>query len=126
MTSEQLAECAGTNPVVIRRSFSGLREAGILSASKGHGGGWVLARPASAITLGDIQRALGEQPVMLASAVESPDCLLEQAVNARLNDAVAEAQRLLTQRLDTLTLAVVAADIAGLMELKSARRMRHA
>jgi DNA-binding IscR family transcriptional regulator len=39
-----MAACAMTNPVVIRRTFAGLREAGIVAATKGHGGGWRLAR----------------------------------------------------------------------------------
>jgi Rrf2 family protein len=125
MTSEQLADCAGTNPVVIRRNFAGLRAAGILSSSKGHGGGWLLGRSAGKITLGDIQRALDEQPLTLAMAEESPGCLLEQAVNARLNDAVAEAQRLLVQRLDKITLAMVAADVGTLMKAGRKRGLGH-
>lgn len=43
MTSAEMAACVETNPVVIRRTFAGLREAGIVSSDKGHGGGWRLA-----------------------------------------------------------------------------------
>jgi len=46
MTSEEMAACVGTNSVVIRRTFAGLREAGIVSSVKGHGGGWRIARRA--------------------------------------------------------------------------------
>ena len=43
MTSETLANAMQTNPVVIRRAMSGLREACYVRSEKGHGGGWTLA-----------------------------------------------------------------------------------
>ena len=111
MTSEEMAACAGTNPVVIRRAFAGLREAGIVSSSKGHGGGWRLARPLSDVTLEQVQRALGERVVGVAAADESPGCVVEQAVHHALDDAVAEATRVLDRRLAAITLADLAADV---------------
>lgn len=112
MTSEEMAECVGTNPVVIRRTFAGLREAGIVSSVKGHGGGWRLARPASSVSLAEIQRALGERVVSLTSVEAPPRCLLFQAVVRSLDEAVREAEQVLDRRLSTLTLADLAADVA--------------
>ena len=66
MTSEQMAAWAGAHPVAIRRTFAGLREAGIVSSLKGHGGGWRLSRPSSEVTLGQIQRALGIEMMTVA------------------------------------------------------------
>jgi Rrf2 family protein len=60
MTSEEIASWLHTNPVVVRRMVAGLREAGILSSARGHGGGWMLARPAEKITLADVTEALDE------------------------------------------------------------------
>ena len=111
MTSEEMAVCAGTNPVVIRRAFAGLREAGIVSSSKGHGGGWRLARPLSDVTLEQVQRALDERVVAVAAAYESPGCLVEQAVHRALDGAVAEATRVLDRRLAAITLADLATDV---------------
>lgn len=111
MTSEEMAVCVRTNPVVIRRTFAGLREAGIVSSVKGHGGGWRLARPASSVSLAEIQRALGERVVSLTSKVEPPRCLLLQAVVRSLDEAVREAEQVLDRRLSTLTLADLAADV---------------
>ncbi|WP_395443814.1 RrF2 family transcriptional regulator [Caulobacter sp. UC70_42] len=105
MTSEEMAACAGTNPVVIRRTFAGLREAGIVVSTKGHGGGWRLGRPLSQISLADVQEALDEPIIALGKAEESPGCLIEQAVNAALDEAVVEARALLTKRLATVSLA---------------------
>ena len=112
MTSEEMAECVGTHPVVIRRTFAGLREAGIVSSVKGHGGGWRLARPASSVSLAEIQRALGERVVSLTSVEAPPRCLLLQSVVRSLDEAVREAEQVLDRRLSTLTLADLAADVA--------------
>jgi Rrf2 family protein len=113
MTSEEMAACVGTNPVVIRRTFAGLREAGIVSSVKGHGGGWRLARAASSVSIAEIQRALGERVVSLTSEVEPPRCLLLQAVVRSLDEAVREAEQVLDRRLSTLTLADLAASVTG-------------
>lgn len=111
MTSEQMAACAGTNPVVIRRTFAGLREAGVVSSVKGHGGGWRIARPLEAVNLAEIQDAVGERLVALTPDDASP-CLVAGAVNRALGGAVEEARRLLDARLETITLADIARDIA--------------
>lgn len=112
MTSEEMAACAGTNAVVIRRTFAGLREAQIVSSLKGHGGGWRLARPLSEVSLEDVQRALNERVVTAPSPRdENPGCLIEKAIHLALDDAVAEANRVLDRRLAAITLADIAADV---------------
>jgi DNA-binding IscR family transcriptional regulator len=45
----------GTNPVVFRRTLAGLREAGFVRSEKGHGGGWMLAKPLAKVSLLDVQ-----------------------------------------------------------------------
>ncbi|MFZ0272482.1 MAG: Rrf2 family transcriptional regulator [Acidobacteriaceae bacterium] len=57
-TSEDVAGKLSINPVVIRRVFSLLHQAGLLESQKGPHGGSKLARPAKAITLADIYSAL--------------------------------------------------------------------
>lgn len=88
-TSEMLAQMLNTNPVVVRRTMAGLRQQGLVRSEKGHGGGWVLARPLDAITLMDIYKALGE-PQLFAIDAGRPDapCLVEQAVHAELGEAL--------------------------------------
>lgn len=111
LTSEQLGKMLRTNPVVVRRTLAGLREAGWVRSEKGHGGGWTLACALDAVTLGDVHRALGE-PTMLAFGhrSEHPQCLVEQAVNRALDETVREAEALLLARLNAVTLADLAAD----------------
>jgi Rrf2 family protein len=110
-TSESLASAMQTNPVVVRRLMTGLREAGFVASAKGHGGGWVLSCPLHEVTLGDIHAALGS-PGLLAfgNRTESPGCLVEQAVNAALDSACQEAEALLLARLGQVTLADLSND----------------
>jgi Rrf2 family protein len=106
LTSEQLAAHMEANPVVIRRIMAGLREAGFVTSSKGHGGGWVLARPLADISLLDVYGAIGAPaPFALGNRNDSPGCLVEQAVNSALDSAFREAEVILIERLGAVTLA---------------------
>lgn len=105
LTSEVLAKTMGTNPAIVRRTMAGLRQAGHVHSGKGHGGGWVLARPLSQITLLDVYGALG-RPTLFAFGNRSanPQCKVEQAVNAALGDTMAEAEALFVARFGAITL----------------------
>jgi Rrf2 family protein len=110
LTSEELSSFIHTNPVVVRRSIAGLREAGIVASSRGHGGGWQLGRAPGEISLAEISAALGETLLPFSTEPESPGCLVEQAVIAALEDFRTEAERLLAEKLGRITLADLAAD----------------
>ena len=110
-TSEELAKMLRTNPVVVRRTLAGLRERGLVSAEKGHGGGWVIARPLAAITLDDVYEALGEPTLFaLGHRSDHPACLVEQVVNAAMDQTLAEAEALVRARLRAVTLATLSDD----------------
>lgn len=112
LTSDALATAMKTNPVVIRRIMAGLRERGYVRSEKGHGGGWMLSCDPERITLRDVYDAIG-QPSLLAigNRSESPSCLVEQSVNASLDDAFASAEALLLARLGEVSLATVMRDV---------------
>ncbi|MGH8082673.1 MAG: Rrf2 family transcriptional regulator [Lysobacter sp.] len=110
-TSELLARAMQTNPVVIRRVMAGLRQAGFVRSEKGHGGGWTIARDLASVSLRDVYLALGAPDVFaMGHRTESPGCLVEQAVNAALDDAFRDAEALLLERFGTVTLAALSAD----------------
>ncbi|WP_053844249.1 Rrf2 family transcriptional regulator [Paracidovorax avenae] len=113
MTSDALAQCLGTHPVVVRRTMGYLRDAGIVTSDKGHAGGWRIHADLGTVTLRQLHEALGE-PAMFAigNRNESPACLVEQAVNAALEGTFAEAEALLLKRFSEITLADLAADFA--------------
>jgi DNA-binding IscR family transcriptional regulator len=112
VTSEVLAKAIDTNPVVVRRIMAGLREQGYVRSEKGHGGGWTLACDLSKVTLRDIYTALGSPSLLaIGNRTEAPGCLIEQAVNAALNQAFEDAEALLLARLGQVTLAMLSADL---------------
>lgn len=125
-TSDDIAAMLDTNPVVVRRTMGGLRDTGYVSSVKGHGGGWSLARPLDDITLLDIHEALGApSPFAFGVANDTPSCLVEQAANAHLIDAMRAAEALLRTRLGAVTLADVARDFeTRLAALPDAHRGR--
>lgn len=109
--SEKLALAMQTNAVVVRRVMAGLRDAGLVSSSKGHGGGWVLARDPAQVSLRDVYVALGSpEPFAMGNRSEAPTCLVEQAVNVALDDAFRDAEALLLARMERVTLAMLVED----------------
>ncbi|MBR1120474.1 Rrf2 family transcriptional regulator [Bradyrhizobium lablabi] len=120
VTSEVLAKAMGTNAVVVRRIMAGLREAGYVRSEKGHGGGWVIHRDLEKITLRDVYDALGHPSLLaMGNRTESPGCLVEQAVNAALDSAFADAEALLLSRLGEVTLAQLSADFHARLSARS-------
>ncbi|WP_417811277.1 RrF2 family transcriptional regulator [Thalassospira alkalitolerans] len=112
MTSDMIAQMLCTNPVVVRRTMAGLRDAGYVQSEKGRGGGWVIKRALSQITFLDIHHALGDPSIFAVGvSVEHPECLVEQAVNAALGSSFEAAENLLMERFGAVTLADLAADI---------------
>jgi Rrf2 family protein len=112
VTSGALGPRMKTNPVVLRRTMAGLRDAGVVHSEKGHGGGWSLARTLDAVTLGDVYDALGmSSPFHIDNRERSPKCQLERAVNRTLEAALAEAEALLVERFRNLTVADVLRDV---------------
>lgn len=110
-TSEVLSKAMSTNPVVVRRVMAGLRDHGYVRSEKGHGGGWTLACDLSKVTLRDIYEALGSPGLLaMGNRTESPGCLVEQAVNAALDQAFHDAEALLLARFGEVTLAMLFAD----------------
>ena len=105
-TSEEIARMLRTNPVVVRRTMAGLREAGYVRSRKGAGGGWTLDCDLREVTLLDIHRAVGTpQLFAIGHGGGSPDCAVEKVVNQALSDALENAERVLLERLGTVALA---------------------
>jgi DNA-binding IscR family transcriptional regulator len=87
-----------------------LRQAGFVTSERGHSGGWRIAADLSTLTLRQLHEALGEPTIFaIGNRHETPDCLVEQSVNAVLDDAFAEAEALLLERFASVTLT----DLAG-------------
>ncbi len=111
MTSEALGACLQAHPVVVRRTMGFLREAGIVAAERGPAGGWRIVADLSKVSLRQLHDCLGEPAIFaIGNRNDAPECLVEQAVNAALEDAFTEAEALLLARFGEITLAALAED----------------
>jgi len=111
VTSEALAAHMNANPVQVRRTMAGLREAGFVRSEKGHGGGWTLACDLKAVSMRDIYAALGSPALFaMGNRSENPNCLVEQAVNSALGETLRDAEALVLERLGEISLADLSAD----------------
>jgi len=116
MTSERLGEMMDVNPVVLRRMLGGLRDAGIVAAEKGHGGGWSIEKDLQTVSLGDVFDAIGPaNPFGIGHRDPNPRCPIERAVNRAVGEALEKAEEILRQRL----CGVAVADV-----LKKAKRKK--
>lgn len=116
VTSDDLGTMLDANPVVLRRTLGGLRDAGIVRSEKGHGGGWSIARDLAHVTLAEVYDALGDITLFgIGHRDDQPTCPIERAVNRALGDTLAEAEQLVKARLRS----VMVADL-----LEGARRAR--
>lgn len=106
-TSGDIAEHAGTNPVVVRRVLGKLREAGLLTSEKGHAGGWRLARQPQYITLADVYLALDERMVATDETSDAPACSVEHALHERVSGVLKEIEESLVQKLSETSISEV-------------------
>ena len=121
-TSEALSQMLQTNSVVVRRTLAGLRKAGYVKASKGHGGGWELSKKLSSISFLDIYEALGRPSLFaLGLSENSPRCMIEKSVNENLSDSLREAEKVILGRFKKLMLSDIAKEFPK-MSLKASHR----
>jgi len=106
-TSADIADHAGTNPVVVRRVLGNLRKAGLLTSEKGHTGGWRLARKPRDITLADVYLALDERLVAAGEANEPAACSVEHALHKKVSGVLEEIEESLVKRLAETSIAQV-------------------
>lgn len=111
-TSARLAISIGTNPVVVRRIAGLLVRAGLVSVQRGPGGA-ALARPAEAITLSDVWRAVHgvAQPLLRVHARTNQAEPVAKRIPGLLRRHFDSAERAMLTELAGLSLAELAADL---------------
>ena len=106
VTSGMIGQMLGMNPSLVRRTMAGLRDAGMVASTKGHGGGWFLAKPLGDISLTDVYDALGTPTLFaLGPSDDTPDCLLERAANAAVAEALTASKAVFESRMAGVTVA---------------------
>ena len=113
VTSEYVAGSVNTNPSLVRRLLGALARAGLTTSQLGAGGGALLARPASAITLRDVWRAVDEGELFaLHRERPNPQCPVGRNIQGALTAHFGAATRALEAELDRTTIADVLRDVA--------------
>lgn len=111
-TSEWIAGSVNTNPAVVRRILSMLARAGLTTSRMGAGGGSLLARPASGITLLEVYRAVDRSELFaMHNEMPNPKCPVGRNIQSALECTTRAAQRALENELEGRTVADVMEEV---------------
>lgn len=108
VTGDFIADSVGSNPVIIRKTLSQLREAGLIEVARGKGGA-TLAKHPDEISLLDVYLATdsqGENGLLFGFHKDiNPSCPIGQSMHSLLDDKLLHAQKALENDLSTTSLA---------------------
>ena len=108
MTSEYIAGSVNTNPVVVRRILSMLARAGLVITQEGAGGGVRLAKPAKAIDLRAVYRAVESASIFaLHPQQPNPACPVGRTIQSALEPTLDAAEETMLESLGRTTVADV-------------------
>ena len=121
VTSDFLAGSINTNPVIIRRILTQLKNAGLIEVARGTGG-ITVTRPIDEITFYDVYQAI--EPVEngdLFHFHESPNpaCPVGRNIHKAMGQKLAEVQKAMEDELRQTTLADIAESIEQELENES-------
>ncbi len=108
VSSDELGRSINTHSVVVRRLLTQLQKAGLIETRRGASGGSRLARPASAIHLGEVFDAVVESGTSLISfprEVERDECQVGEHIEAVLREVIAEAEAVFRRNLGRTSVA---------------------
>lgn len=105
--SEWIAGSVNTNPAVVRRILSMLARAGLTRSRFGVGGGALLAKPASEITLLDVYRAVDDAQLFTLHERANPKCSVGRNIQRVLEGTTQAAQAALERELARKTVCDV-------------------
>ena len=112
--SEDLARTVGTNPSFLRGLIGQLRDAGLVETHVGKGGGAMLAKPATRITLRDVYQATESQPALKTHSCDgrSP-CPVAQGMDRMLTSVNQRLEKALESELKRMTVADLVSSFIG-------------
>ncbi|GAA1947863.1 Rrf2 family transcriptional regulator [Amycolatopsis minnesotensis] len=106
LTSAEIADSLASNPVLVRRILGSLRDADLVWATEGRGGGWSLARAPHEITLHDAYTAVEEGPILSRHAHPPSDaCEVGRHMQNLLETEFRDAEQAMEERLGRTTIA---------------------
>lgn len=125
VNSEKIAGSASTNAAVIRRLLSMLADAGLVRARLGQGGGALLARAPSSISLLDVYRAVENEGLFaLHRQPPDPNCFVGRHIQPVLCPVLERAERSLESELRRVSIADVARGVNQRLRREPVRARR--
>jgi Rrf2 family protein len=98
LTSDQVAASINTNLVIVRRSLGDLRRAGLVTARRGAGAGWRLARPPEQIRLLSVYEAVESAPLFgLHHTEPNQECPVGRGIRPALGGVYAGVEHAVRQ-----------------------------
>lgn len=118
MTSDFMAASIGTNPVIVRKLLQQLKAAGLIEVSRGTGGVTV-TKPLDEITFLDVYKAVEctpDEQLFHFHENPNPKCPVGKNIHHVLDDRLNQVQKVMEDKLATMTLADVKNDVALCIE----------
>lgn len=104
LTSTRIAESVNTNPAYIRQLMAALKNAGILSTTRGQPNA-SLTRPVGEISMLDVYRAIeGDKPLLHMDTDTNPACGVGIYVQLSIADCYLEVQKAAEQKMQEIAL----------------------
>lgn len=122
ITSDFLASSINTNPVVIRKIMTQLKNAGLLTVARGTGG-TAAARPLNEITFYDVYRAVEcveDNTLFHFHEQPNPQCPVGRNIHALLDNKLMHIQAAMENEMKQYTIADLQADMHELIEKEEA------
>jgi Rrf2 family protein len=114
---KRIAEEFAIPQELLAKILQRLAKQGLIVSQNGPKGGYVLARRATEISVGEVVRAL-EGPISIVSCIEDSDC--PQMERCSLRRPITKLQTAITQMLDTMSLAeLTSEDVPELLTIKA-------
>ena len=111
--SEMIAESVNTNPVVIRRILSTLKDANLVISKSGPNGGSEIARHPSKIKLSEIYKAVDDEGTLFHMHYGEPNhhCLVGGHIQESLKETMEKAEESIKKVLSKKSLQQLAKDV---------------
>lgn len=105
LSSDYIAGSLNTNPALVRKEISNLRNFGLITSKEGKGGGYVLGKPAQQIRLSEIYQTA--QPLVLTQSKTepNPNCPVGKQINQKIGELHTGIDNAIVKKLNTITLA---------------------
>jgi Rrf2 family protein len=111
VTSEAIAASVDTNPVVIRRTMSHLRQRGLVDSRPGTSGGWRLVKPPDQISLCEVFHAVSHDDILSMHSHPNPECPIGGNIQKSLEEVFGKAQNAVETALSKITISDILQDV---------------